>query len=84
MSKHKIGLRLKDMYAIKHALQSQIKIKKGKVEELSKINTLDDSCKEKCYEFEMDRLKKDINHEEWLLQSITNEIEEYKANNSIK
>lgn len=84
MGKHKVGLRLKDMYAIKHALQIKIRVKKGRVEDLSKINTIDDSCKEKCYEFEMDRLKKDINHEEWLLQSITNEIEEFNANNSIK
>lgn len=77
MGKHKVGLRLKDMYAIKHALQIQIRIKKGKVEDLS--DTSENGCK-----IEVNKLTKDIKHEEWLLQSITNEIEEFKLNNSIK
>lgn len=77
MGKHKVGLRLKDMYAIKHALQIQIRIKKGKVENIS--DTSENGC-----EIEVSKLTKDIKHEEWLLQSITNEIEEFKLNNSIK
>lgn len=77
MGKHKVGLRLKDMYAIKHALQIQIRIKKRKVEDLS--DTSENGC-----EIEVNKLTKDIKHEEWLLQSITNEIEEFKLNNSIK
>lgn len=84
MSKHKIGLRLKDMYAIKHALQSQIRVKQEKIYELSKITNIEETCRENCVDFNIKRLHKDIQHEEWLLQSITNEIEEYKANNSIK
>lgn len=49
-----------------------------------KMDVLEDTCKEKCNEFEIDRLNKDIQHEKWLLQSITNEIEEFKINNGLK
>lgn len=79
MSKHKVLLRLKDMYAIRHALQLQINVKQEKVDELLKISTVNGSCKEECYRFEIDKNKKDIDHEKWLLQTINNEIEELKA-----
>ncbi|MCI9064215.1 hypothetical protein [uncultured Clostridium sp.] len=82
MSKQNVRLRLKDMYAIKHALQVQIRIKKGKVDDLE--NTCMDIHDLKTYELEVNKLKNDIQHEEWLLQSMTNEIEEFKINNSIK
>lgn len=82
MSKQNVRLRLKDMYAIKHALQAQIRIKK------ERINYLENTCIDihdlKTYELEVNKLKNDIQHEEWLLQSMTNEIEEFKINNSIK
>lgn len=83
MSKHKIGLRLKDMYAIRHALQLQINVKQEKMDELLQITTVDDSCKEECYRFEVNKIRKDIDHEKWLLQSINNEIEEFKSTKCI-
>lgn len=78
MSKHKVLLRLKDMYAIRHALQLQINVKQEKMDELLQITTVDDSCKEECYRFEVNKIRKDIDHEKWLLQTINNEIEEFK------
>lgn len=83
MSKHKVLLRLKDMYAIRHALQLQINVKQEKMDELLQITTVDDSCKEECYRFEVNKIRKDIDHEKWLLQSINNEIEEFKSTKCI-
>lgn len=83
MSKHKVLLRLKDMYAIRHALQLQINIKQEKMDELLQITTVDDSCKEECYRFEVNKIRKDIDHEKWLLQTINNEIEEFKSTKCI-
>lgn len=83
MSKHKVLLRLKDMYAIRHALQLQINVKQEKMDELLQITTVDDSCKEECYRFEVNKIRKDIDHEKWLLQTINNEIEEFKSTKCI-
>lgn len=79
MSKHNIKLRLKDMYAIKHALQLQIRMKQEKIYELSKITNIEGTCQKSCSEYEIGRVNKDIQHEEWLLQTVVNEIEEYKS-----
>lgn len=84
MSKQCVRLRLKDMYAIKHALQFQVRLKQEKLCKLVKMDVVEDTCKEKCNEFEIDRLNKDIQHEMWLIQSITNEIEDFKITNCIK
>lgn len=73
MSKQWVALRLKDMYAIKHALQLQVKSKEKRLEELE--NTPDIPEKE--------QLVHDISHESWLAQNMENEILEFREANNI-
>lgn len=78
MGKQCVRLRLKDMYAIKHALQDQIVYKTEKLQCL-KYNC-EDRNKNEVAELKkiVIRLEKDIDHETWLLQTMCNEIEEFR------
>jgi hypothetical protein len=73
MSKQWVALRLKDMYAIKHALQLQVKSKEKRLEELENIPDIP----------EKEQLVQDISHESWLAQNMENEILEFREANNI-
>lgn len=73
MSKQWVALRLKDMYAIKHALQLQVKSKKKRLEEIENIPDIP----------ERERLEQDISHECWLAQNMENEILDFRDANNI-
>lgn len=68
MSKQWVALRLKDMYAIKHALQLQVESKKKKLEEIENIPDIP----------EKEQLVQDISHENWLAQNMENEILDFR------
>ncbi len=68
MSKQWVALRLKDMYAIKHALQLQVKSKEKRLEELENIPDIP----------EKEQLVQDISHESLLAQNMENEILDFR------
>ena len=73
MSKQCVLLRLKDMYAIKHALQLQVELKKKRLEEIEDIPDIP----------EKEQLVEDISHESWLAQSMENEILDFRKVNNV-
>lgn len=68
MSKQLVSLRLKDMYAIKHALQLQVQSKKKRLEEIENVPDIP----------EKEQLVQDISHESWLVQNMENEILDFR------
>lgn len=77
MAKQLISLRLRDMYAIKHSLQNIVRQKK------QEINFIKQQCNSEN-NIKVEQLESDINHEEWLIQKIVYEIEDFKLDNGIK
>lgn len=76
MASELVKLKLRDMYAIKHALQNVLRQKRNRMEEI---------CTEEIpfsydneLQTEMDRLDKDIAHEEALIKKFEEEIVEFK------
>lgn len=77
MGKQWIDFRYKDMYAIKHSLQNVIRQKKAEANALlEKPGTPENNER-------LEMLEADIKHEEWLLQKMINEIEDFKIDNRI-
>lgn len=72
MSKWTISLKLKDLYAIKHAIENTLSDKKHKqlANSLTEKYNLSDE--------ELKRLSKDIEHEEKLLKQIKDEIDSFE------
>lgn len=77
MAKQLVVLRLKDMYAIKHSLQNVVRQKKQELDFIKQQGKSEDSIK-------IEQLESDITHEEWLVQKIVNEIQDFKLDNGIK
>jgi hypothetical protein len=77
MGKQWIDFRLKDMYAVKHSLQNVVRQKKREANELL-VKAATQENKER-----LEMLEEDIKHEEWLVQKMVNEIEEFKLANGI-
>lgn len=76
MAKQLISLRLKDMYAIKHSLQNVVRQKKQELDFIKQQGKVEDSIK-------IEQLESDIAHEEWLVQNMVNEIEDFKLDKGI-
>lgn len=77
MAKQLVVLRLKDMYAIKHSLQNVVRQKKQELDFIKQQGKSEDSIK-------IEQLESDITHEEWLVQKMVNEIEDFKLDKGIK
>jgi hypothetical protein len=77
MAKQLVVLRLKDMYAIKHSLQNVVRQKKQELDFIKQQGKSEDSIK-------IEQLESDIAHEEWLVQKMVNEIEDFKLDKGIK
>ncbi|MFV3013914.1 hypothetical protein ACLD43_18605 [Clostridium botulinum] len=76
MAKQLISLRLRDMYAIKHSLQNVVRQKKQELDFIKQQGKVEDSIK-------IEQLESDIAHEEWLVQNMVNEIEDFKLDKGI-
>ena len=71
MGKVSIKLTLRDLYAIKHALQNTLEIKYKRLEVLKEYNCPHDFK-------ELTELQKDIEHEEALLKRLETNIDAFK------
>lgn len=78
MAKQWIDFRLKDMYAIKHSLQNVVRQKE------QEINYIKDHDKTPGAEIKIAQLKEDIVHENWLIQKMVNEIDDFKMEKRIR
>ncbi|HIG0360429.1 hypothetical protein [Clostridium botulinum] len=76
MAKQLISLRLRDMYAIKHSLQNVVRQKKQELDFIKQQGKSEDNIK-------IEQLESDIDHEEWLVQKMVNEIEDFKLDKGI-
>ncbi|HBJ2602744.1 TPA: hypothetical protein ACXDAM_002268 [Clostridium botulinum] len=76
MAKQLISLRLKDMYAIKHSLQNVIRQKRQELDFIKQKGNDEDNIK-------IEQLESDITHEEWLIQKMIYEIEDFKLDKGI-
>lgn len=76
MVKELVNLGLRDMYAIKHALQNVVREKRNRLEVICTEEI--DKHYDSELENEIRRLDKDINHEEVLIKTFDNEIASFK------
>lgn len=76
MTQELVNLRLRDMYAIKHALQNVVRVKRNRLEVICTEEI--DKYYGSELENEIRRLDKDINHEEVLIKTFENEIASFK------
>lgn len=76
MTQEIVNLGLRDMYAIKHALQNVVREKRNRLEVIC-TEEIDKYCDSEL-ENEVKRLNKDINHEEVLIKTFENEIVSFK------
>lgn len=72
-----VKLKLRDMYAIKHALQNVLRQKKSRVLEIINIEVENGGLSDSL-EVEYEKLDKDIAHEEGLIEKFEEEITEFK------
>jgi hypothetical protein len=78
MGKQGIYLKLRDMYAIKHALQSVVNRKTMEVNALQ----LKENIPENYNRIKM--LLRDIQQEEWLIQKMIKEIDHFEISKKIR
>jgi hypothetical protein len=71
-----VKLKLRDMYAIKHALQNVVRQKRNRLEQIC-TEELPQNYDNDLQE-EMDKLDKDIVHEEALINKFEEEIAEFR------
>lgn len=78
MGEMRVGLKLKDMYAIKHGLQKQLAIKENDLMVMKGTTIWEENIEQ--YE----RLKKDVAHERRLVEDFELYIKFFKEKNHIK
>ena len=78
MSKWRVDLKLKDLYAIKHCLQRDIENKNTELFIDRVVSTFNLTPEQ------LNLIKKDIGHENLILENITNEIKDFKFYKNIK
>lgn len=71
-----VKLKLRDMYAIKHALQNVLRQKRNRLEQICTEEIPSDYDSE--LQEEMNKLDKDIPHEEALIKRFEEEIAEFR------
>lgn len=70
MSKHNVELTLVEMFAIKHALEKQV---------VEKRKTIGEEFHKECTDWPLlEKLSKDVDHEDFLIGMFENEIREYR------
>lgn len=79
MKTHIVLLELRDLYAVKHALQMTVRIKKNEIEELNKFKENGAISEEGTKT--LNKLEKDIGREIGLILRMQEKINEIKAAN---